>query len=98
MAESSVISWSVNGERVDLDLLDVTGIEWRDAKVASGYLSQPVLLQAALLDKDLGAIAALLWVARRRGDPTLTYDTVLGSLSIRAMQPEPKRRTKVPSG
>lgn len=98
MADPSIVSWEVNGERVDLDLLDMTGIEWRDAKVASGYLSQPVLLQAALLDKDLGAVAALLWVARRRTDPTLAYETVLGALSIRAMQPPVKRRARASSG
>ena len=87
MGDSSVVSWTVNDERVDLDLLDVSGTEWRDAKMAAGYQSQGVLLQEALVGRDLGAIAALLWVALRRADPTIEYDGVLASLSIRAMQP-----------
>lgn len=94
MPQPAVVSWEVNGDKVDLDLLGVTGIEWRDAKVASGWLSQPLLLQAALIDKDLGAVAALLWIALRRTDPSRSYEEVLGSLSIRALQPPPRRRAK----
>ncbi len=86
VADSSLVSWTVNGKQVDLDLLDVNGVEWRDAKRVTG-LPQSDLIGGALVAKDIEAIAALLWIARRRDDPAIEYESILGALSIRSLQP-----------
>lgn len=79
------MTWSVNGEQVGLDLLDITGVEWRDARRASG-MRRPALVKAALVDKDLEAIAALLWIALRRQRPDLAYEGVLAGLTLRSLE------------
>lgn len=82
MADTAVLSWIVNDERVDLDLLDVTGVEWRAAREATG-IRQGELVPLALEHKDPEAMAALLWIALHRVDPTVAYDEVLAAVTIR---------------
>ncbi len=78
--KTNIVSWRVGDHRYDIDLFDFDGIEWRDAKRATG-MTQPALLTSALLEGDFEATAALVWLLRRRSEPTLEYEDVLRSLS-----------------
>jgi len=86
MADTNVVSWFVNGEPVDLDLFDISGLEWRAAKHVTG-LSQSGLLDAALREKDIEAIAAFVWIAAGRTGSDIDYLSVLASLNMRVLLP-----------
>lgn len=77
----NVITWLIGDARYDIDLFDIDGIEWRDAKRASG-MQQGQLLALAVVEKDLEALAAILWIWRRRKEPKLEYEDVLKGLSF----------------
>jgi len=81
MADTNVVTWLIGDQRYDVDLFDFDGLEWRDAKRATG-MSQNAIAYAALNDKDFEAIAAILWIWRRRTESGLEYDTVLKGLSF----------------
>lgn len=81
---TNTVAWRVDGTVVSVDLFDIDGIEWRDAKRATG-MSQREMVRAALTEEDFEAIAGLLWIVRRREQPDLTYEDVLGSLSFARM-------------
>jgi len=83
MSDTS-IQLQVNGETVDLDVSDIDGVEWREVRKVSGF--RPKELFDAATEMDFEAFAALLWVVRRRKDPTLEYDTVLKSLTLSSFQ------------
>jgi hypothetical protein len=78
------LSWLFNGEKVDIDLLDVLGTEWRDAKRWTGMAAGP-LQTAAVNDSDFEATAALIAIAMRRIDPAVQYEEVLAVLSFRVL-------------
>jgi hypothetical protein len=75
--KTNVVTFRLDGEDHPVDLYDIDGVEWRDAKRASGYRTQVALLDAALVDKEFDAVAAFLWIVDRRSDPSLEYLTVL---------------------
>ncbi len=81
MTSTNIVSWMVDGQRVDIDLFDIDGIEWRDAKRATG-MTQGELVQNAIVANDIEAVGAFLWLFRRREDPKLEYETVLRSLTF----------------
>lgn len=85
----NVVAFAVAGKAYEVDLFDIDGLEWRDARNASG-LSQAEIVAGALNPSDLNfdALAALLWVWRRRDEAALTYEDVLGSLSYGALAAE----------
>lgn len=83
---SSAVSWHLNGTEIGLDLLDVTAAEWRALRLASG-LRQHDLLHMALREKDIEAVAALLWLALARSNEGLAYDDVLNAVTLRSLQP-----------
>ncbi|MDP9389242.1 MAG: hypothetical protein M3Q48_15335 [Actinomycetota bacterium] len=49
-------------------------------------MRRAALVKAALVDKDLEAIAALLWIALRRKRADLAYETVLAGVTLRSLQ------------
>lgn len=81
----SEAGWRINGELRVLDLLDIDGLEWRDAKAASGMSQAQLLSDAFVVPIEFEAVAAVLWVWERRETPELTYDQVLGSLSYKSL-------------
>lgn len=81
MAKANVVTWVIAGHRYDVDLFDIDGMEWREAKRATG-MSQNAIVFQALNDKDFESIAALIWLSRRRTEPDLEYESVLKGLSF----------------
>lgn len=79
------ITVALGDEQWEIDLYDIDGIEWRDAKRASGYPNQIALLDAVLGAGDFDAVAALVWIWRRRESPDLSYVEVLRSFSYGAI-------------
>ena len=86
MAEAtSIVSWTVNGKRYDIDLHDIDGVEWRDINRVTGLI-QTAAMHQALVVKEFNCIAAFLWIWRRRSEPDLTYDEVLKGLKYRTFE------------
>lgn len=85
MADTNIVSWQVDGKRYDVDLYDVDGVEWRDA-CRETRLTQRQIMYQALVVKDFDAIAALLWIVRRRTEPSLSYDDVLRGLTYLSLR------------
>lgn len=83
--DTNLVVWKVDDTEYPVDIFDLTGTEFRDARQAAGRESAPVLVDAALIERDIEAIAAFLWVHRRRSEPDLTYDEVLGDLTYGAL-------------
>ncbi len=81
-AKTNIVSWQVGDVRYDVDLHDFDGLEWRAAKQATGSHQEQIVLDA-LRFGDFDAIAALIWLWRRRDEPSLTYEDVLASFSYR---------------
>ena len=90
MSEQSdtLLVWEVDGQRVEIDLLDIDGVQWRDAFVATGGMTQTVIQYGALALKEVAAIAALVWLAQRRDEPDLKYEEVAGRLTLRSLEGE----------
>jgi hypothetical protein len=80
-ADKNVVTWVIAGQRYDVDLFDIDGMEWRDAKRATG-MSQNAIVFQALDAKDFESIAVLIWIWRRRTEPDLAYESVLKGLSF----------------
>ncbi len=76
----------VDGTEVVVDFLDLDGVEWRDLKRVTG-LGRSGLMTSALMDRDLDAIGAFIWIKRRRDEPGLTYEDTLRGLTLRALVP-----------
>ena len=85
MADTNIVTWVLGDQRYTVDLFDIDGVEWRDAKRASG-MTQNQLVYLAVEQADLEAIAAILWIWRRREDPKLEYLAVLKGLNFRLLQ------------
>lgn len=82
------LSWVVEGKRYEIEVMDLNGLEWRDMKRETG-LSEANLLRGALLEPaDIEAVAAFVWVWRRREQPKLAYDDVLRTINLRVLIPE----------
>lgn len=79
--KTNTVTWLIGDERYDVDLFDIDGLEWRDAKRATG-MSQNAIVYSALDAKDFESIAAILWIWRRRTEPGLEYEDVLKGLSF----------------
>ena len=84
---TNVVTWVIDDKRYDVDLFDLDGLEWRDAKRATG-MTQNQLVYLAVDQKDLEAVAAFLWLWRRRTEPGLKYEAVLKGLSFGAIGTE----------
>ena len=80
MAEDTRIEVSLDGETVAIDPTDIDGCEWRLVKNETGM--RPKAVFEAVEEMDFEALAALVWIVKRRDDPSLGYESVLSSLSI----------------
>jgi hypothetical protein len=81
---SNVVTWTLAGTAVAVDLHDLNGVEWSAAKRALGWgwVSEVDIIERALRHRDLEAIAAIVWLWRRREDAALVYEDVLGSMTF----------------
>lgn len=71
-----------DGQVYDLDINDVNGLEGREFRQKVGRSLKGAFYDATQgeLD-DLEPIAGLLWLVKRREDPSLDYDKVLETLT-----------------
>lgn len=77
---SSVIRASVDGVDYDLDFSDLTAIDAKDFRREVGTPLASVLTGG--VDADIDVIAGLVWLARRKHQPSLTYTEVAQSISF----------------
>ena len=94
-ANTNIVTFAVGGQEYLVDLYDIDGVEWRDAKRASGYPSQRALIEAALGPSDFDAVAALVWIVTRREDPSATYIDTLRRFSYGALAGEDVQSTSL---
>lgn len=80
MTQDLQIALSIDGEDHTWRMGDFTAIDARDYRFAVGSR-----LVEAFISPDLDAVAGLLWLAKRRTDPTVSYDDVAGGLSYDAV-------------
>lgn len=76
---------TVSGVPYVIEAADIDGLEWRDIKRATDGMTPKRVFQAAG-EMDFEAIAALLWIVRRREEDGLTLDAVLKTLSFAAFE------------
>lgn len=88
---------SVGGVAYLIEAADIDGLEWRDIKRATDGMTPKQVFQSAA-EMDFEALAALLWVVRRREEPKLTFDAVLKTLSFAAMEIDEDTETDPTSG
>jgi hypothetical protein len=93
MAEEVRLELVIDGAVVIIEPLDVTGVEWRDIKKATGLSVREVM--DGVSDLDLDAVAGLAWNVLRRDDPGLTVDDVLAGLSLRTLVEAGERSAEV---
>lgn len=66
----------------EIDIFGIDGLEWRAAKRSIDRpLTEPQMAAAAIAG-DLECVAALIWLARRRDEPSLEYDDVLVTMRL----------------
>lgn len=84
MAESDT-SFTVvlDGEKVDVDPLDIDGNEWHAVKQQTGLPAKQVLDGAD--DFDFDCLAAVVWVHVRRTNPSVELDEVRSGLTLRSL-------------
>lgn len=77
---SSVVRATVDGVDYDLDFSDLNAIDAKDFRREVGIPIASVLTGG--VDADLDVIAGLVWLARRKNEPSLTYTAVAESISF----------------
>lgn len=83
MSDDPVVQITLDGETIDVDLLDIDGNEWCTVKRKLGLKPKQVFDDAQ--DMDFEAIAALVWLVKRREDPQVQYEEILSGLSMRSL-------------
>lgn len=78
------IEVTLDGEKLAIDPMDIDGCEWRLAKKVTG-LPAGKIMQAAT-DMDFEAVAALVWLTKRRDDRECEYEAVLSGLTLASFQ------------
>lgn len=84
---TNVITLTVGDTKYDVDLFAITASEYVDAFMVTGYRSND-LLRAATQDFQIEAMAALIWLHRRRTETDLTYHDVASSLTLGSLVAE----------
>lgn len=79
MSDLSTVTLRMGGIEATVPLRTLSGVDWRDMKRATGLHQFEILEGNALGDFDCQA--ALMWVAIRREEPTVTYNDVLAAFS-----------------
>ena len=82
-ALTNIVGWRIEGRFFEIDLFDIDGLEWRDARRVTG-LTREELIRRALEELDFEAVATFWWLARRRDDPELDHEAVLREVSYRS--------------
>jgi virulence-associated protein VagC len=77
------IELTIDGDKVIIEPLDVTGEEWRVIKQATGMTTKQVMEGVSELDLD--AVAGLAWNTIRKTDRDATFVSVLSKLTLRAI-------------
>lgn len=79
------VAWTVDGVRYDVDFYDIDGLEWRDIGRVTKLLQTQVMAQA-IYSTEFEAVAAFIWIVRRRTEPGLKYEDVLKTLSYNSLR------------
>lgn len=84
MADEATIEIDLDGETIVVDPLDINGVEWADIKRHLGM--RPKVVLDAIAEFDFDALAALIWVMKRRDAPAdqVKFDEILSGLSMRS--------------
>lgn len=82
-SDDPVIQVTLDGETIDVDLFDIDGNEWATVKKQLKLKPRQVFEDAQ--DFDFEALAALVWIMKRRDDPQVGYDEILSGLSMRSL-------------
>lgn len=85
MADDAKVSITIEDRTYSLELKDIDGLEARAYRKATGFgvKSSFDLFQRGEFD-DLEVVAGIVWLVRRREEPGLSYEDVLGSLTYGA--------------
>ena len=89
-----------NDRLYELDINDVTGLEARAYRQATGFGLQAALVMATQGHyDDLEWAAGIVWLVRRRNEPKLAYEEVLEDFSYADLRAsEQRQRDEVPKG
>jgi len=74
---------NVQGKKYALDYSDLNGLEWQEVKKMTGLAPIKAINECANMDFEV--IGAIAWIIIRR-DQDMTYEEVMGSLSIKSFQ------------
>lgn len=77
---SAVVRVTVDGEQYDIDFSDLSAIDSKDFRKAVGIPLASVLTERQ--DADIDVIAGLVWLARRKKEPRLSYEEVAESINF----------------
>lgn len=77
--QNPVVRVTVDKDVYEIDFSDLTAIDSKDFRQAVGLPLMSVLTNPA--DADLDVFAGLVWLARRKTEPGLTYETVARAIS-----------------
>lgn len=72
----NIVTLIFPGASIDVDLSTFDGVDWRDAKRATGLHDKEIVLDAVGFG-DRDATAVLAWLHFRRDDPEVTYEATL---------------------
>lgn len=75
-----IVRITVDSDTYDVDLSDLTGIDAKDFRRAVGIPLAAVLTEKTELDLDV--VAGLVWLARRRNEPSLTFEKVAAGINF----------------
>lgn len=78
--QNSAVKITVDGVAHILDYSELTAIDSKDFRREVGIPLASVLTDKE--DVDLDVIAGLIWLARRKNEPGLTYETVARSVTL----------------
>jgi len=78
------LRWVVlDGDReLEFRPADMTGLDSAELVRQAGFGELELIGRLSPTSQDLGAVAAVVWLARRRLEPQLTYAEVAGSIRL----------------
>lgn len=71
------------GRKVVFDMEEMTGVDERDFRKATGYTIAAAWNAAIEGELNLEAIAGFVWLVARKDEPQLAYDDVLAGVSYK---------------
>lgn len=83
MADDTTIRFKVDGEAYEVDLSDLDGLERRAFRTTVGQSVEHALVASGTGEQDIIEVyAGLAWLIRRRTDKSVSYEQVLGGMSL----------------